>query len=57
MMFAIGVIAYIVGQFVFRFYGEPLEMGIGDAIGVALMLAGVAMALTSLLILAWRYLP
>lgn len=57
MMFVIGVIAYLVGQFVFRFYEEPFEVGIGEGIGAALMLAGVATALTSLLILAWRYLP
>lgn len=57
MIFAIGVIAYLVGRIMFRFCYCPFERTAGATIGVVLMLAGVAMALVSCLILAWSYLP
>lgn len=57
MIFAIGLIAYLAGQFVFRVYTDPFEVTIGEAIGVALILAGFATMVISTLILAWRYLP
>jgi hypothetical protein len=58
MIFVIGVIHYIVGALVFRYYNLPFEREtVGALIGAALMLAGVAMALASCLMLAWRYLP
>ena len=43
MMFVIGVIAYIAGELVFRLY---------SAIGLALMLAGVLVALAACLVIA-----
>lgn len=57
MIFAIGVIAYLVGLFMFRLCDRPFERTAGATIGVVLMLAGVAMALVSCLMLAWTYLP
>lgn len=57
MIFAIGVITYIVGRLVFRFYECPFERTVGAWIGAALMLAGVAMVTGSCLMLAWSYLP
>lgn len=57
MIFVAGVITYVVGALVFRFYDLPFERTVGAWIGVTLMLAGVAMATGSCLILAWDYLP
>lgn len=57
MIFVIGVITYIVGHFVLGFCDHPRKVTIGAAIGAALMIAGVAMALISFLMLAWSYLP
>ena len=57
MIFVIGVITWIVGVLVLRFYESLFGMSVGEKIGAALTLAGAAMALASCLILAWEYLP
>lgn len=60
MIFTIGVVALIVGIFIYRRYEFSLgiwETSLGEKVGNVLILAGVVLILLSSLMLAWRYLP
>lgn len=57
MIFTIGAVAYIVGLFIYRFYVGMWETTLGEKVGIFLMLAGFVAMLTSILTLAWKYLP
>lgn len=57
MIFTIGAVAHIVGLFIYRFYEGMWEATLGEKVGIFLMLAGFATMLTSILTIAWKYLP
>lgn len=57
MIFTFGAIAYLIGWLFVNILGAQWGNNWADYVGIVFCLLGIAGMLSSLLVLAWQYLP